>query len=228
VPGGDGRSIAFDSVSGVVRASAESTGAKTASISVEHVPSFVLHAGLPLKVGSRLVRVDVAFAGGFYAIVDGESAGVGVAPPFLPELRRTALQIKREIEHVQTIAHPENPMLKGIEGVVFTAPPEHEADLRSATVSGEGAVDRSPGEAATCALLAVLTAMGLIERGSPFVHESISGARFVGRVREPTAVGAYEAIVPEVEGSAWIIGEHVFFIDDADPFGDGLSGFSTK
>jgi proline racemase len=35
-------------------------------------------------------------------------------------------------------------------------------------------------------------------------------------------VGEYQAIVPEIEGSAWITGEHTFLIDENDPLRAGF------
>jgi proline racemase len=37
-----------------------------------------------------------------------------------------------------------------------------------------------------------------------------------------TIVGDYPAIVPEIEGSAWITGEHTFIVDDDDPLKEGF------
>jgi proline racemase len=64
--------------------------------------------------------------------------------------------------------------------------------------------------------------MGLLGSERPFVHESLIGTRFKGRVASRRQVGEYEAIVPEIEGSAWITGEHTFLIDDKDPLREGF------
>ncbi len=71
--------------------------------------------------------------------------------------------------------------------------------------------------------MAVLTAMGLLgDDGGGFVHESITGTGWSGRITGRTTVGDYEAIVPTIEGSAWITGEHTFFIEETDPIRDGF------
>ena len=70
--------------------------------------------------------------------------------------------------------------------------------------------------------MAVLDAMGLLGEKKSFVHESLIGTRFNGRVVERTTVGEYAAIVPEIEGSAWITGEHTFLIDERDPLKEGF------
>jgi proline racemase len=37
-----------------------------------------------------------------------------------------------------------------------------------------------------------------------------------------TRVGELDAILPELEGSAWITGEHEFLVDDEDPLKGGF------
>ena len=86
----------------------------------------------------------------------------------------------------------------------------------------DGAVDRSPCGTGTSAVMAVIDAMGLLGEDRPFVHESIIGTRFSGRVTGRTAVGDHPAIVTEIEGAAWITGDHTFVIDEGDPLKDGF------
>jgi proline racemase len=183
----------------------------------------VLHAGLTVKLASRQIRADVAFGGAFYAIVDCEAVGLPIDAAHLPELRRMGMEIKHAIEAAQTIAHPLESGLRGIYGTIFTGPPSHDtADLRNVTIFADAEVDRSPCGTGTAAVMAVVDAMGLLAADRPFVHESVIGTQFSGRVASRTAVGDCQAIVPEISGSAWITGEHTFFIDDADPLKDGF------
>ena len=49
---------------------------RVASVRFVNVPSFVFEAGLPVVVGARSLRVDIAFGGAFYAIVDAEATGL--------------------------------------------------------------------------------------------------------------------------------------------------------
>ena len=196
---------------------------RVSSVSFVNVPSFVVHAGLAVKIGTRHIRVDVAFGGAFYAIVDSEAAGLPIDAAHLPELRRVGMEIKRAVEAAQTIAHPLEPGLTGLYGTIFTGPPSDPgADLRNVAIFADAAVDRSPCETGTCAVMAVVDAMGLLSEGKPFVHESLIGTRFTGRIAGRTAVGEYQAIVPEIEGSAWITGEHTFLVDQADPLRAGF------
>jgi len=227
MPGGDGAAIVFDTPAGVVRARAH-VRAEAGAIRVErvtfvNVPSFVLLAGLSIQAGARRLRADIAYGGAFYAIVDSEEAGVAIDGAHAPELRRTGLAIRRAIEGARTIAHPFDSSQSGLHGTIFTGPSHTEgAHLRNAAVLADGRIDRSPCGTGTSAVMAVLDAMGLLDAEGPFVQESIIGTRISGRVVGRTEVGEYPAVVTEIEGSAWITGEHSFVIDDRDPLKDGF------
>ena len=232
MPGGDGTTIVYDSPAGTIRAQAKmgalragaaGGGGRVESVAFVNVPSFVLHGGLSVKLPSRTIRADVAFGGAFYAIVDSEAVGLPIDVAHLPDLRRAGMEIKRAIEAALTLAHPLDPGLTGIYGTIFTGPPSDEgADLRYVTIFADAEVDRSPCGTGTAAVMAVIDAMGLFGRDRPFVHESLIGTRFQGRVASRTEVGEHQAIVPEIEGSAWITGEHTFLVDEADPLKDGF------
>jgi proline racemase len=232
MPGGDGASVVYDSPAGTIRARARfgaggpggaGGSGRVESVSFVNVPSFVLHGGLAVKLSTRTIRADVAFGGAFYAIVDCEAVGLPIDIAHLPELRRVGMEIKDAIEAAHTIAHPLEPGLQGIYGTIFTGPPTSDAaDLRNVTIFADAEVDRSPCGTGTAAVMAVVDAMGLLSESRPFVHESLIGTRFNGRIAGRTTVGEYQAITPEIEGSAWITGEHTFLVDEADPLKDGF------
>ena len=86
----------------------------------------------------------------------------------------------------------------------------------------DAGVARSPGGTGTAAVMAVLAEMGVLQDDAPFVHESIVGTTFTGRVIGRCRVGEREAVVPSIEGSAWVTGEHAFHIDGDDPLRAGF------
>jgi len=223
-----GAEIVFDTAAGTVRAHAvlappEPAAARRVDrVAFVEVPSFVVQGGIEVPLAGRRLRADVAFAGLFYAIVDGESAGLPLDRAHLPELRRAAAAIRAALSSTPGLVHPQQPRLEGLGGIIFTGPPESSAaDLRSVTVFGGDAVDRSPSGGGTAAVMAVIDAMGLLDDSRPFVQEGIVGTTFSGRVAGRTQVGEYPAIVPEIHGSAWITGEHTFVVHDDDPFREG-------
>ena len=229
--GGDGSTLILDTPAGAVRVRAhwkaggsrEAGAGKVDRVSFVNVPSFVLQGGLPIAVGHRKVRADIAFGGAFYAIVDSESVGLPIDAAHLPELRRAGMEIRRAIEAVQDVVHPLDPNIRGVDGTIFTAPPDNDlAALRNISIFARAQAERSPGGTATAALMAVVDAMGLVESDTVFVHEGVIGTRFAGRILARTTVGEHAAIVAEIEGAAWITGEHAFLVDEGDPFAGGF------
>ena len=196
---------------------------RVVSVAFTNVPSFVLEAGLPVKLTGRTVPVDISFGGAFYAIVDAEAVGLPIDAARLSDLRRVGMEIKHEVERLRQVVHPLDAGLKGIYGTIFTGPPHAgEAHLRNVTVFADAEVDRSPCGTGTAAVMAVLSEMGVLAEDSTFVHESIVGTQFIGRIRGRAKVDEHAAIVPEIEGSAWITGEHTFLIDGDAPLKAGF------
>jgi proline racemase len=193
------------------------------SVAFTNVPSFVYEAGVAVRLDTRSLRADIAFGGAFYAIVDSEAAGLPIDASRLQELRRVGMEIKRAVEATRAVVHPLDPGLCGIYGTIFIGPAHSAgADLRNVTIFADAEVDRSPCGTGTAAVMAVLDAMSLLPADRPLVHESAIGTIFRGRVIGRDTVGGYDAIVPEIEGSAWITGEHEFLIDDEDPLKEGF------
>ena len=219
--------LRYDTPAGAVQARAHlahyGESVRVDSVAFRNVASFVFEPSLMVPVGGRKIPVDVAFGGAFYAIVDAEAAGIPIDAAHLPELRRMGMQIAREVEKLRRVVHPGDAGLEGIYGTIFTAPAQlPDAHLRNVTIFADAEVDRSPCGTGTAAVMAVLNDMGLLLDDVPFVHESIVGTTFRGRVIEHVAVGERAAIVPEIEGSAWITGEHTFLIDGDDPLKAGF------
>jgi proline racemase len=171
----------------------------------------------------RELRVDIAFGGVFYAIADTEAIGIPLTVSRLPDLRRLGVEIRTSINAAGAITHPVDESLSGVAAVIFTGPPQDpEAHLRNVTVFGDGAVDRSPCATGTSAVMAVLDAIGLLRDDQTFVHESVIGTLHHARLVRRTQVGEYPSIVTDIEGSAWITGEHTFHLDDDDPLKQGV------
>ncbi len=227
-PGGDGRRVIFDTVAGIIRADAELIGSgdddatpAVQQVSLANVPSFVLRPGIELTVGNRRLRADIAFGGRFYAIVDSESAGVSLEATSRAELRRIGRAVAQAAAESGPCAHPLDPRITGVHGTLFTSPPHDAADLRIVTVLADGSVDQSAGGTGLSAVMAVLDAMGFLS-DAPFVAEGVIGTTLRATNRGRTTVGEYDAILPVIEGRAWITGEHVWRASADDPFAAGI------
>ena len=234
---GSPRRLVFDTPAGAVHArarlQARGDSQSVDSVVFTNVPSFVLSGGHSVRLGARELRVDVAFGGMFYAIADTEAIGIPLTIERLPDLRRLGMEIRASINAATDVSHPVDHHLSGVAGVIFTGPPQDpEAHLRNVTVFADGAVDRSPCATGTSAVMAVLDAMGLLQDQPSsgfsgtgeqlFVHESVIGTLHRGRVVRRTLVGDYPAIVTEIEGTAWVTGEHTFFVSEDDPLREGF------
>jgi trans-L-3-hydroxyproline dehydratase len=219
--------LTFDTPAGGVhvRARVEDRGTSrhVDTVALTNVPAFVHRASHPVRAGGREVRVDIAYGGAFFAIVDTETVGVPLTVPALPVLRRVGVDLLDALNSRETIAHPVFQPAQGVAGVIFTGPPhDPEAHLRNVTITRGGIADRSACAAGTSAVMAVLDAMGLLADEHSFVHEGLSGLLLRGRIVRRTLVGDVPAIVTEIEGSVWITGEHTFLFDDDDPFREGF------
>jgi proline racemase len=218
--------LVFETLAGTVQAHPHVTQARDRTrvdtVRVINVPSFVYVPGHAVKLGSRELRVDVAFGGVFHAIVDTEAIGIPLTASRAGELRRLAIDITRSVNESLPVTHPRLEM-SGIAGVAFTGPAhDPEAHLRVVSITGTGAVNWGPGGTAMAAIMSVLDAMQLLPEEATFVQEGLLGTMFRGRVAGRTIVGEVPALVTEIEGSAWITGDHTFHVDDDDPFREGV------
>lgn len=221
--------LTFDTPAGAVqarvRASAPADGDAApcvSSVSLRLGPAFVHTPSAAVFRGSRRVPVDVVFAGGFFAIVDSESAGVALDQSHVEDLRSAARELFDALDARFTLLHPARQEAEPVAGIVFTGPPSRDdAHLRGVAVSRHGVVDRSS-VSGTGAVLAVLDAMGLAVEGQPFVHEGTAGLAVTGVVTGRSTMNELPAVHLEVTATAWAIGESTWILDDGDPlrFGD--------
>ena len=194
------------------------------SVRLVNVPSFLAAEGLTVECPDLgTLAVDVAYGGNFYAIVDTQPAFRDLADYTAADLIRWSPVVRRRLNEEHTFVHPENPSIRGLSHVLWTgAPTSDEADARNAVFYGDGAIDRSPCGTGTSARMAQWAAQGRLGVGDTFVHESIIGSQFSGRVEDATTVGDRAAIVPSVEGWARVTGFNTIFIDDDDPYAHGF------
>lgn len=195
------------------------------SVQFTNQPSFAYHLDAHVELeGFGSVRVDVAWGGMAYVLVDASDLGFALTPDEGRELCVLGEKVKQAGAEQLKAVHPENPQFAGITQTEFTGPLSREDGVltaRNAVVVSPGRLDRSPCGTGTSARLAVLHAKGGIAVGEPFVHESIIGTRFTGRVEETTTVGPYAATTTSVAGSAWITEISQVGLDPDDPFPEG-------
>ena len=194
------------------------------SVTIRNVPAFLLAADRTVDVpGLGEVPYDLSWGGNFFAIVDAAAVGLAVVPEAAGHLVEAGLAIMAAVDAAERPVHPEDPRVRGCHHVIFTAPGTDGAHARNATAIHPGWVDRSPCGTGTSARMAQLHARGALALGEPFVHESVIGSRFTGRLVAATTVAGRPAVVPEVTGRAWITGRGEYFLDAEDPFPVGFA-----
>ncbi|MGH7494908.1 MAG: 4-hydroxyproline epimerase [bacterium] len=209
---------------GVVEAHYKSTGNRVESVRVVNVPSYLHSRDLEVDCPELgFIKVDVAYGGNFYAIVDPQKNYPGLERYTAADLIRLSPILRRHLNESFSFVHPENAAIRGLSHVQWTGEPKHpEAHARNAVFYGEKAIDRSPCGTGTSARMAQWAAAGRLQAGDDFVHESIIGSLFHGRVEAKSRVGDFEAIVPSITGWARVTGFNTIFIDDEDPYAHGF------
>ena len=216
--------IRIDTPAGLVTATARIADGRVSSVRFANVPSYVVARDQLVEVpGTGRARYDLAFGGAYYAYVDAADFGLHCVPSEAGRLIDVGMRIKRAIMEAMEIVHPFDDSLGFLYGTIFIAPARsEEADSRNVCVFAEGEVDRSPTGTGVSGRLALQFARGDIRIGETHTVESIIGTRFAGRVIEETSFGRHAAIIPEVEGTAYITGMHTFCIDPHDPLAEGF------
>ena len=216
--------VRLDTPAGLVTARPRREGARVQSVAFENVPSFVVSLDDRVDVrGLGEVRYDLAFGGAFYAFVDAAAVGLEMTPARFRDLIAIGSAIKRAVMAAREIRHPLEPDLSFLYGTIFTgAALGSGADSRNVCVFAEGEVDRSPTGTGVSARVAIERARGHLSLGDSFVVESIIGTRFTGRIARELRWEGYDAVVPEIEGRAWITGRNEILIAPDDPLAEGF------
>ncbi len=216
--------VKIDTPAGLVTAQAKVANNRVQSVSFQNVPSFVSAMNKVVHVpGLGKVTYDIAFGGAFYAYVRADDIGLACTPDSYRTLIEKGMAIKRAVMETSSFVHPFEEDLNFLYGTIFIAPPlTEEAGSRNVCIFAEGELDRSPTGTGVSGHLALLHARGEIALNQPIVIESIIGTRFTGQIIETTTFGPHSAVIPEVEGSAYITGRHEFLIDPEDPLRNGF------
>lgn len=219
-PRADG-SLSLDTPAGVVRAEVTRDGPHVASVRIRNVASFLAAADVALDVEGLVV--DVAYGGNFYAIVSPQPGYAGLDALGAEGVRRLSPPVREAARRAVRPVHPLDQTIAGVSHVMWTDAPQHpRAHGRNAVFYGDAAIDRSPCGTGTSARMAQLVARGELGIGDAFVHESMIGTLFEGRVEAAVELAGTAAIVPSVAGWARLTGINTIFVDPRDPLAGGF------
>jgi 4-hydroxyproline epimerase len=216
--------VRLDTPAGLVVAHYERAGRSVERVRLTNVPSYLalpeVRVDCP-ELGE--IVVDIAYGGNFYAIIEPQANYGGLDALAADDILRLSPELRRRLNAQVVVVHPEDPTIRGISHVMWTgAARDPEAHGRNAVFYGDRAIDRSPCGTGTCARMAQLTARGRLRVGDSFVHESIIGSLFEGRIEGTARVGDQLAIIPSVAGWARLTGLNTIFVDTRDPYAHGF------
>jgi len=216
--------IKYETPAGLVEAKCKIVNGKVKEVSVIDVPSFYVGTYTIEFPGKGKIDVDVAFGGNFYVIADARQFGLRVRKKYIKDLISTALKLIDISNNAIKVSHPTNPnVAQKISLAMLTDEPETDiADGKNVVIWGRGSVDRSPCGTGSAARVSALYAKGLLKKGDTFIHESILSTLFKIRIVDTTKLGPYEAIVPEITGSAYVVQISEIIIDENDPLKEGF------
>ena len=190
------------------------------------VPSFVIGLNRIVNVpGLGEVVYDLAYGGAFYAYVDMRKNrfAFDLKPDSYQELIKNGMDIKRAVmSGDNSIIHPYEEDLSFLYGTIFIGDPLRDSvDSRNVCVFAEGEVDRCPTGSGVSGRMAIHHARNEIGDQTMSI-ESITGSVFKGSIVEEVQFGPHEGVIPQVEGTAHITGQHTFVIDPDDPMKNGF------
>ena len=216
--------LRLDTPAGLVIAEYKQVGEYVEEVRITNVPSFLYAEGLTVECpGLGEIKVDVAYGGNFYAIVEPQENYRDMADHPAGDLIAWSPVVRQRLNEKYTFEHPENPGINRLSHMLWTGKPTNpEADARNAVFYGDKAIDRSPCGTGTSARMAQLHAKGKLKAGDSFIHESIIGSLFKGKVEKEVTVAGRPAIIPSIGGWARMTGLNTIFIDDRDPFAHGF------
>lgn len=214
--------IRFDMPAGLVTATADCKNGKCERVHLDMNPSYVHQLDLEVETEYGIIKVDIAFGGIFYGLIDVKQLNLEIIPENARKLVEIGCAVHRAINASTEIIHPEQPNLKGLAYTMMVGR-NVDGSLVGATVLPPGRLDRSPCGTGNSARMAVMHARGEIQPGDQYSAYSIIGSRFDMTFSGVTEVAGRLAVLPKVSGRGWIHGIHQIGLDPSDPYPQGYS-----
>lgn len=217
--------LRLETPAGLVLINYNQEGKRVKSVKMTNVRSFLYAEALEIDCPDLgTLKVDVAYGGNFYGIIDPQPNFSDIAHFSARQLIHYGKLIRSLLNDRYQFVHPENPNIFGLTHIQWTGQPiDHKASGRNAVLVGENALDRSPCGTGTSARMAQWYAQGRLKPGDQFIHESYIGSQFIGTIEAEASVAGKPAIVPGIAGWALITGyNHIIIDDDEDPYAFGF------
>ena len=214
----------LETPAGLVKIQYQQEGKKVTRVKLTNITSYLDREGLAIETQALgWLKVDVAYGGNFYAIVDPQNNYKGLSYYTASQLISFSRELRAKLNDQYQFIHPEDPTISGLSHVLWTGSTlSSNATARNAVFYGEKAIDRSPCGTGTSARMAQWYAQGKLKKGESFIHESIIGSQFIGVIEQETTIHQKKAIIPSIEGWAQVTGYNTIIIDEDDPYAYGF------
>ncbi len=214
--------VRLETPAGLVTATARCKGGKCERVTLDMTPAFLDRRDLDVEVpGLGRVKVDIAYGGCFYALIDVAQFGFGIEPANARRLVDIGMKTQQVLNRTIEVAHPEIPEIAGISYTMLLGWARDGAPV-GATVLPPGRIDRSPCGTGNAARMALRHARGEVKVGAKVTARSIIGSEFEVELVAETAVGNRTAVMTRVSGCGWIHGLHQIGLDPSDPYPQGF------
>ncbi|CAE6795941.1 proline racemase family protein [Paraburkholderia sp. SEWSISQ10-3 4] len=215
--------VVLDTPAGLVTARATCIDGRCTGVSLDMVPSFVDRLDVPIETKEfGTIKVDIAFGGVFYALIDVEQVGLDLVPENARRLADVGVALRSLIDERVRVEHPLFPQINNIAYVMFRRRLS-DVEYQTCTTLPPGRIDRSPCGTGSSANLATLAARGLVDVGGSLISRSTIGSEFRVELLGRTEVGGRPAVLPRIRGRAWIYGIEQLGVDPDDPLAAGFT-----
>ena len=216
--------LSLETPAGIIKVSYKQDGKKVTSVRLRNVKSFLVVEGIEVQCSDLgNVIIDVSYGGNFYGIVDVQKNFKGLENYDAGQLILWSRELRQKINDLHDFQHPEDPTINGLSHIQWTgATIDEDSNAWNAVFYGDKALDRSPCGTGTSARMAQWYAKGKLHKDDCFIHESIIGSKFIGRIEEETILDGKKAIIPSIEGCSQVTGYNTIIIDDDDPYAHGF------
>ncbi|CAN7431461.1 proline racemase family protein [Caballeronia sp. LjRoot34] len=216
--------VGIDAPCGFIEAFVQWDGNHAGNVRFVNVPSFIWQRDVTVETPSfGSVTGDIAFGGAFYFYTDGAPFDLPIRESAIDKLIQFGAEVKVAANAAVKVEHPEIPELNHIYGTIIANQARHAGSTQAnCCVFADREVDRSPTGSGTAGRVAQLYLRGLLGKDETLINESVIGTIFKGRVLSETKLGPFDAVIPEVEGNAYICGFANWIIDDRDPLTYGF------
>ena len=221
---GDITPLTLEVPGGLVKVEATCTDGVARRIKLHNIASFADRLDADLEVaGLGSLKVDTAFGGDSFVLVDAKTLGFDLHPSEAADLAATGAKLVDAANEQLGFDYPQ----KGWDHISFCQF-TGELTVADGVLSGRntvsikpGKLDRSPCGTGCSARMAVEFAKGRMRVGDVYHATSIIGSNFECRIENTVSVAGRAGIVPSISGRAWITGTHQHTLSADDPWPHG-------